>query len=154
MFHLIKKCGIYDDIATYLKLFTGAVKAKDYPKIVNLHSCRIPERRIYLDELTPQSQNMLIRFFQQNRLLIVSDILHGRGALAADWMLVTRLQNENVEWVLVDINFAMKHFISGDIIISKRGNLHIGGITMQRKGGSPDPTKLQFKVHPCSLFTE
>ena len=37
-------------------------------------------------------------------------------------MLVTRLQNENVEWVLVDINFAMKHFGSGDIIISKRGS--------------------------------
>ena len=50
-----------------------------------------------------------------------------------------------------DINFAMNHFGSGDVIISKRGNLHIEKITMQRKGGSPAPTKLQFKIHPCRL---
>jgi len=23
---------------------------------------------------------------------------------------------------------------------------------MQRKGGTPDPTKLQFKIKPCELF--
>lgn len=141
-----------NDIATYLKLFTGEIKAKNYPEIVNFNTCKTPEKRIYLNELVPKAQSILISFFQQNKLLIVSDILHGRGALAADWMLVTKVQNENVEWVLVDINFAMNHFGSGDIIISKRGSLHIGGITMQRKGGSPDPTKLQFKIHPCSLF--
>jgi len=141
-----------DDIATYLKLFTGEIKAKNYPKIVNFNTCKIPEKRIYLNELNSKAQSAIISFFKQNKLLIVSDILHGRGALAADWMLVTRLQNEKAEWVLVDINFAMNHFASGDIIISKRGSLHIGSITMQRKGGSPDPTKLQFKIHPCSLF--
>ena len=149
-----EKASLYhlDDIAIYLKLFTGEIKAKNYPEIVNFNTCKAPEKRIYLNELVPKAQSILISFFQQNKLLIVSDILHGRGALAADWMLVTKVQNENVEWVLVDINFAMNHFGSGDIIISKRGSLHIGGITMQRKGGSPDPTKLQFKIHPCSLF--
>jgi len=141
-----------DEIATYLKLFTGAIKAKDYPEIINFNVCKKLEKCIYLNELIPKAQNALIDFFKQNKLLIVSDILHGRGALAADWMLVTKMTGKDIEWVLVDINFAMNHFGYGDVVISKRGSLHIGGITMQRKGGSPDPTKLQFKIHPCSLF--
>jgi hypothetical protein len=46
----------------------------------------------------------------------------------------------------------MNFFGSGEVKISPRGSLYIGKITMQRKGGTPDPTKLQFKVHPCDLF--
>ncbi len=29
-----------------------------------------------------------------------------------------------------------------------RGSLKIGRVTMQRKGGTPDPTSLQFKINP------
>jgi hypothetical protein len=46
----------------------------------------------------------------------------------------------------------MNFFGSDDVKISLRGSLHIGKITMQRKGGTPDPTKLQFKIKPCQLF--
>ena len=43
-------------------------------------------------------------------------------------------------------------FGKGDVKVSPRGSLYIGRITMQRKGGTPDPTKLQFKIKPCDLF--
>lgn len=46
----------------------------------------------------------------------------------------------------------MNFFGNGEVKISPRGSLYIGKITMQRKGGTPDPTKLQFKIHPCDLF--
>ncbi|MCD4745427.1 MAG: hypothetical protein K8R58_03925 [Bacteroidales bacterium] len=46
----------------------------------------------------------------------------------------------------------MNFYGSGDVVISPRGSLHIGKITAQRKGGTPDPTKLQFKFKPCELF--
>lgn len=39
-----------------------------------------------------------------------------------------------------------------DVILSPRGSLKIGRITMQRKGGTPDPTSLQFKMNPLELF--
>mgnify|MGYP001037016882 CR=1 FL=1 len=55
-------------------------------------------------------------------------------------------------WTLKDINTAMNFFGSGDVKISPRGSLYIGKITMQRKGGTPDPIKLQFKVKSCQLF--
>jgi len=46
----------------------------------------------------------------------------------------------------------MNSFGGGEVSISTRGSLHIGKITMQRKGGTPDPTKIQFKIKPCRLF--
>jgi hypothetical protein len=69
-------------------------------------------------------------------------------------MLVTKLDNKNktTQWVLKDINVVMNFFGSGDVCISPKGTLYIGKITMQRKGGTPDPTKLQFKINPCQLF--
>jgi hypothetical protein len=80
--------------------------------------------------------------------------MKGRGGLSANWMLVTRLNRENktTTWTLRDINVVMNFFGSGDICISPKGSLYIGKITMQRKGGTPDPTKLQFKIKTCQLF--
>lgn len=46
----------------------------------------------------------------------------------------------------------MNFFGSGDVKMSPRASLRIGRITMQRKGGTPDPTKIQFKIKPCELF--
>ena len=103
----------------------------------------------------PESiQNKIVNFFKRNRIIIVSDIIKGRGGLSADWMLVTRINKENdtTTWTLKDINFVMNFLGGGEIRISPKGSLYIGKITMQRKGGTPDPTKLQFKIKPCQLF--
>jgi len=47
----------------------------------------------------------------------------------------------------------MNFFGKGEVTISPKGSLYIGKITLQRKGGTPDPTKLQFKIKPCQLFS-
>lgn len=98
-------------------------------------------------------QDKIIEFFIKNRIIVVSDILKGRGGLSANWMLVTRYDRheDTTKWVLKDINTVM-NFLGGNIEISPRGSLYIGRITVQRKGGTPDPTKLQFKIKPCELF--
>ena len=69
-------------------------------------------------------------------------------------MLVTRYNktDDTTTWIMKDINTAMNFFGCGDVKISPKGSLYIGRITMQRKGGTPDPTKLQFKIKPCELF--
>jgi len=41
-----------------------------------------------------QIQNKIIRFFEKNRIIIISDTIKGRGGLSADWMLVTRFNKE------------------------------------------------------------
>ena len=49
----------------------------------------------------------------------------------------------------------MNHFGNGDIVITPRGSLQIGRITMQRKGGDggrETANMLQFKINPAELF--
>jgi len=54
----------------------------------------------------------IIRFFKDNKILVVSDILKGRGGLSANWMLVTRYNktDDTTIWILKDINSAMNFF--------------------------------------------
>jgi hypothetical protein len=142
-----------DDVAFGLKLFTGEIKPYSYPELIKGKTLR-DRRRMFLDELPDELREKIIKFFSENKILVVSDILKGRGGLSANWMLVTRYNknDDTTTWILKDINTAMNFFGSGNVEISPRGSLYIGRITMQRKGGTPDPTKLQFKIKPCELF--
>jgi hypothetical protein len=142
-----------DEIAFWLKLFTGELEPKNCTRETGIKKFR-DKRRLFLSEMPAQIQNKIIRFFEKNRIIIISDTIKGRGGLSADWMLVTRFnkENETTTWALKDINVVMNFFGSGEVYISPRGSLHIGKITMQRKGGTPDPTKIQFKIKPCELF--
>ncbi len=142
-----------DDIALGLKLFTGEINPYSHPEIVKNRTLR-DRRRLFLDELPENLRDRIISFFKENKILVVSDILKGRGGLSANWILVTRYNktDDTTTWILKDINTVMNFFGSGDVRISPKGSLYIGRITMQRKGGTPDPTKLQFKIKPCELF--
>lgn len=142
-----------NDVALGLKLFTGEINPAFHPEIVKNKTLR-DKRRMFLDEIPIDLRNKILNFFTQNKILVVTDILKGRGGLSANWMLVARYNREDdtTTWILKDINTTMNFFGSGDVRISPRGSLYIGRITMQRKGGTPDPTKLQFKIRPCELF--
>jgi hypothetical protein len=107
---------------------------------------------MYLDEIKKTKVDELILFFSVNKTLIFNDVLRGRGALSADWFLVTRKNGEFIDWILKDINFVCNFFSQGEVEVTKRGNLKIGRMTAQRKGGTPDPKSLQFKLNPLNLF--
>jgi len=144
-----------DEIALALKLFTGEMSSSTLPEMLKVSLSQLRDsRRVFLTELKDDMVQKIISFFTKNKILVVSDILKGRGGFAADWMLVTRYNkpNDTTTWILKDINTAMNFFGQGDVRVSPRGSLYIGRITMQRKGGTPDPTKLQFKIKPCELF--
>ena len=49
------------------------------------------------------------------------------------------------------VNEVINHY-DGDVKISPRGSINIGRILIQQKGGTPDPTSLQFKINPAELF--
>lgn len=146
--------GFDDDVAFGLKLFTGEISPASYPEIIKNKKLR-DNRRLFLDELPEYLRNKIVNFFTENKILVVSDVLKGRGGLSANWMLVTRYNKayDTTTWTLKDINTAMNFFGSGEVKISPKGSLYLGKITMMRKGGTPDPTKLQFKIKPCALFS-
>lgn len=139
--------NIPEDITTILKLFTGEIK----PNKTGIRD----KRRMFFDEMDLPTQNKVVKFFKENKIKIVTDILMGRGQFAARWMLVALKLDHESKWVLKTINEAMNTFGGGDIYITLNGSLKIGEITMQRKGGDggrPTANMLQFKINPCLLF--
>ncbi len=144
----VEMWNIPQSITEALKLFTGEIK----PKKGNLRD----PRRMFLDEMDAQTQKLIVNFFSENKILIVSDILKGSDEFPVDWMMVVlKKKNTNPEWSLKHINHVLNIFGGGEVRITDRGSLKIGKITMQRKGGDggrETSKMLQFKINPIELF--
>ncbi|NRA74191.1 MAG: type II restriction endonuclease [Rickettsiales bacterium] len=139
---------IPERVVKILKCFTGEIK----PYIKNVKD----KRRMFMDEFPVKDQQLVLNFVKENKSLIVSDILKGREKFAAEWMLVIlKIGEENIKWSLKPMNFCLNLFGNGDVIITKRGSIKIGAITVQRKGGDggrKSAQMLQFKINPCLIF--
>jgi len=146
--------GFDDEIEKYLKLFTGEIKPESvlsYKELANLRDLK--KRRLFLDEIPVAGLQKIIDFFTKNKTLIVTDTLKGRGGLSAEWFLVTQKNSDNsLRWIIKDINTVCNYYAQGTVKLSPRKSLKIARLTMQRKGGTPDPTSLQFKINPLELF--
>ncbi len=113
------------------------------------------KRRMFLNEMEQEKQNTVIEWFKQNKTLILTDIIKGRGQFAAEWVLVAQKTDTNSRWVLKNINEVLQHYAVGEVEVSPRGSITLGGVLIQRKGGDGgrDTAKmLQFKLDPTSLF--
>lgn len=139
--------NIPDDVYRLLQYFTG--------EITPYRSGTRDSRRMFLDEMTVQERNTIIKWFSDNKMLIVSDILRGRGEFSAEWVLVAQKIDRNARWVLKNINEVMQHYSQGPVCMSPRGSINIGRIGVQRKGGDngrETAKMLQFKIDPAELF--
>ncbi len=144
--------GFSDSIAKWLRVFTGDIAPDQILSKQALQHIK-DERRLFLTEIPKKNLAEIIAFFQANITLVMSDILRGRGGLSAEWFLVTRKNGDSsLDWILKDINTVVNFYVQGGVSLSPRGSLKIGRATMQRKGGTPDPTSLQFKINPLELF--
>lgn len=134
------------EIVTALRLFTG----EDKPTAAS----RVPNR-MYLNEFDKELQARIVEFFTANREMIVSDLIEGDGAAKAGWFMVAWKNSDKPMWKLFSIADAIKFFSEGKVEITRAGNLKIGRITMQRKGGDggrETAKMLQFKLNPTLLF--
>jgi hypothetical protein len=144
--HYRKMWSIPTNVLESLKLFVGESKPPAGTKR--------PDRML-LSELEPAAQRQVIDFFSARKEEIVSDLLKGDGEHAAGWLMVALKSGEKPKWVIRDMDEAIRFFGSGSVSITRGGNLKIGRITMQRKGGDAgrDTAKmLQFKINPAELF--
>lgn len=110
---------------------------------------------MFANEFSDKEQIQILTWLNQNKSLIVSDILKGRGQFAAEWMLVAQKTTTNSRWILKPMNYCLNYFGNEEIEITNRGNFKIGRITMQRKGGDGGritANMLQFKINPAELF--
>ncbi|MDO6830142.1 hypothetical protein, partial [Mesomycoplasma ovipneumoniae] len=70
-----------------LRYFTGELK----PYKDNVRD----NRRMFMDELTDEERNLVLDWLNNNKLLIISDILKGRGEFSAEWVLVAQKLQED-----------------------------------------------------------
>ena len=143
----VEMWNIPNDVAELLKQYTGEI----LPIIENPKD----KRRTFANEFSAASQEQLLKWLRENQALIISDILKGRGKFAAEWMLVAQKVANDARWILKPMNFCLNFFGNGEIEITKRGNIKINRITLQRKGGDngrKTAQMLQFKINPAELF--
>ncbi len=115
---------------------------------------RRPER-MFLTELDSITRAKVVDFFTSNKDMIVDDLMEGDGVNKAGWFMVALKNAERPRWVLRPMRDAIKLFGDGKVELTRAGNLKIGRITMQRKGGDggrETAMMLQFKVNPSILF--
>ncbi|HHF3712921.1 TPA: type II restriction endonuclease, partial [Haemophilus influenzae] len=136
-----------DNLLRILKHFTG--------ELPPYHSNTKDKRRMFMTEFSQEEQNIVLDWLEKNRVLVLTDILRGRGDFAAEWVLVAQKVSNNARWILRNINEVLQHYGSGDISLSPRGSINFGRVTIQRKGGDnarETANMLQFKIDPTELF--
>ncbi len=144
--HYVKMWKIPANVESALKLFVGETPPTKGSRDPN---------RMYLNELDAATQQAVIEFFTANRAKILHDLFSGDGVHAAGWVMVALKSTDKPRWVLRSDADTIKFFGEGKIEITRAGNLKIGRITVQRKGGDGgrDTAKmLQFKINPALLF--
>lgn len=111
--------------------------------------------RAYLDEFDAVLQQKIIWFFTDQKLKIVRDMIAGEGEGSADWFMVALRGSGGERWAIRNIEETVAYFAEGAVAITRSGNLRIGKVTMQRKGGDGGRNTakmLQFKLNPALLF--
>ncbi|MBO7122158.1 MAG: hypothetical protein J6V90_02620 [Treponema sp.] len=142
----LKLWHIDSEIEQLLKLYDGELPAREGSR---------DSRRMFVDEFSAEEQEKLKNFFQKNIIMIISDIIRGRGRFAAEWTLVIN-KNDDYKWCLMAVNEAISIY-AGDcqVKFTDKGNIRLGNITLQRKGGdngADSANMLQFKADPMMLF--
>lgn len=140
--------NIPDDVYKLLQYFTGEI----LPYKPNTKD----KRRMFLNEMTEDEKNLILNWFDNNKMLVLTDILRGRGEFCAEWVLVAQKLPNDARWVLKNINEVLQHYYSdGKVVMSPRGSINLGKVGVQRKGGDNGrntANMLQFKIDPTELF--
>ncbi|QYO66011.1 hypothetical protein [Leptolyngbya sp. 7M] len=135
-----------DNVVSALRLFLG----EDLPVGVSKR-----QDRMFLNELADDRQRAVLDFFRSKKERIAADVIKGEGDGRADWFMVAWKIAGKDEWKLVPSNVAINFFSEGPVEITRSGNLRIGRITLQRKGGDggrETAKMMQFKINPVQLF--
>lgn len=134
------------DVVEAMKLYLGETPPRTEVR---------DSRRTYLNELSAESRNAVIEFFKERKDEIVSDLLAGDGEHAAGWFMVTFKNTDTPRWRIRSLKETIQFYSEGEVVMTRAGNLKIGRISMQRKGGDngrETAKMLQFKINPAALF--
>ena len=142
----VKMWKMPDDVAEAMKYYVGETPP---------YKTSRDKRRMFLNEFEPEVRESIVSFFETNKKKIVTSLLKGSGRGSADLFMVAQRSGKGERWVIKSIDETIAYFAEGDVEMTRAGNLKIGRISMQRKGGDggrPTANMLQFKLNPAELF--
>lgn len=121
----------------------------------DLHDETADPRRYKMNELSAEERQKVSDFLAANQKKISRDVISGSGKASAKWMLIVEERNDSpYQSAIIPISQVIR-FCAGDCSITKKGNLKLGRLTIQRKGGDggeKTAQMLQFKFSPKDLF--
>lgn len=144
--HYVRMWKMPSDVENALKLYLGEVPPTKPSR---------DAKRMYLNELEPAQAAAVVEFFSRNKDEIISDLFAGDGVHAAGWVMVAWKAADKPQWTIRSVSDTIKYFSEGKVELTRAGNLKIGRVTMQRKGGDggrETAKMLQFKINPALLF--
>ena len=110
--HYAKLWKMPAEVVEGLKLFVGEMKPNK--------PSRNP-KRMFLNELDASARDAIVDFFTRNKDAIVSDLLAGDGAFAAEWLLVAFRPADKTRWAINSSADAARFFGEGKVEITRAG---------------------------------
>jgi hypothetical protein len=140
--------GFSDSVKSSLQVFTGEYTPT--PEWVEVGTEQRDLRRLYLTEMKAGVREGIVDFFNLNASSVVKDIFLGTDTNEMpDWMLFTYIDDAAVSYHLHPIEEVVEFYTGeGSAHITSRGNLVVGRLRLQRKGGKGNPFDMQFKFRP------
>ena len=151
-----KKWNIPPDVVKVLKMYCGEKghRPEDLLGEAQLESVS-DKRRFRMNEMPLAKRERVLSFLNENRRKIVKSVVGGSGRASARWMLIVEEENGGPRRsAIMPIGRVIRH-CTGEAAITDRGNLKLGELTIQRKGGDSGKETaqmLQFKFSPRGLF--
>ena len=107
-----------------------------------------------MDEIKDEARDAIVGFFEKNTHGIVQEVFEGTNSdEIPNWMLFTYIENDICTYHLHPMQEVVDFYTgNADVSITKGGNLNIGKITLQRKGGTGNPFDMQFKFRPLTFL--
>jgi len=135
-----------DDVFRALQYYTG--DSKPYKK------SQLKDRMLF-KELSDEERSAILRWFSDNKRVIIEKILKGKDDSPPKWILVVKKVGETTNYAIKSVDDVVKYFAKGKVEFTRVNTLQIGKVTMQRKGGDAGrrtAKKIQFKIDPALLF--
>jgi len=153
------------DVYETLKLYVGEVDQNGKPisienlereaEQLNTSPGRLSkQRRKLLNQMDEQKIKALKKFFEENKRKILEDAFLGKEDIK---FFIIAKKEEKVCYYILPAEKVLSVYESGGIEITRRGNLKVGEVTLQRKGGDHrtahgwrdrSASQLQFKIRP------
>jgi hypothetical protein len=164
------KWSMSQDVYTALKRFVGEVDGKGNPisietlereaELLNTSPGKLSKkRRTLLNQLSPQTREIIKDFFRSNKTRILKEIFIDDENV--EFFVIVKRQGNVAYYYLVPTKDVLDIYSSGDVVITPRGSLQIGNVVLQRKSGNhrtdggwadAAASQLQFKIRPSECI--